>query len=147
MSRLSCADPGMTPDVTPSMESVTCFDTPSMGEPPSRDEDEIVKHFDALSLTSTDITSDPILRSLAKQQSSMQSEKNPSVAAPANFKAKLAPKLVEGAGPKLTKAAALRQGLIWEVTRNEKKEDVVFDQVPGHKSTGLGTVSLVRQST
>lgn len=59
----------------------------------------------------------------------------------AKFRARPAPPTtnMEGLGPRLTKSAALRQGLKWEDPRDirrmtgEGEVPVVFDNVPGHK--------------
>lgn len=136
----------MTPDITPSTEEIASFATPNPAEPPSLDEDEIIQHLDeTLSLTSTDIKSDPILRSIAKQQSQTrlsQDQKAPSTSGTANFKARPAPRVLEGAGPRMTRAAALRQGLPWDSLKVERKEEVVSTGMPGHKRAGRSIVSL-----
>jgi len=144
-SLASPSNPDMSPNASPLTDHVACVGSPSLREPPSLDEDEISHNLDeTLSLTSTDIKADPILRSLAKQQSLTRLKDNAvSISSSANFKARPAPKIVEGAGPRMTKAAALRQGLKWETPKWEKreKEEIVFDQVPGHKRAGLNIVS------
>lgn len=73
-----------------------------------------------------------------------------SAAGHAKFRARPAPPStnMEGLGPRLTKSAALRQGLKWEDPRDvrrmtgEGEVPVVFDNVPGHKRTNLGLVSV-----
>lgn len=74
---------------------------------------------------------------------SSRSTSNPSSssAATPKFRARPAPPTtnMEGLGPRLTKSAALRQGLKWEDPRDirrmtgEGEVPVVFDNVPGHK--------------
>ena len=91
----------------------------------------------AESLTSVDIKADPILSALAKQQSQNRSTPTPKSAP--SFKARPAPRVVEGAGPRMTKSAALRQGLKWDETRSPRRE-VGFENTPGHKRAGLNIV-------
>jgi hypothetical protein len=68
----------------------------------------------------------------------------------AAFRARPAPPstFMEGMGPRLTKAAALRQGLEWEDPRDERRAlgeevPVDFEEVPGHKRA-LNLVSGVK---
>ena len=130
----------MTPELSsPSLD--TAFQSPSMQAPPSLSETDIVNQVDeGLSLTYTDVKSDPILLSLAKKQQSRPRTSDLPKSASTSFKARPAPRVVDGAGPRMTKAAALRQGLKWE-SAVEKKEEVVFVNTPGHKREGLNIVS------
>ena len=112
-------------------------------------------------LTAKDIRTDPILASLARKQ--VYTPPNASV--PPVFRAKPAPTVKEGAGPRMTKAAALRQGVKWEgptssaqvtaagvpgrslktVSSGEEgreRKEVDFAHTPGHKRDGLTLVSF-----
>ena len=131
----------MTPELSAPSE-VTAFQSPCMDAPPSISETYIVNHVDETqSLTYTDVKSDPILLSLAKKQQSRPRTSDLPKSASTSFKARPAPRVVDGAGPRMTKAAALRQGLKWETMGAEKKEEVVFHSTPGHKREGLNIVS------
>ena len=105
------------------------------------------------SLTSQDIRQDPILSSLAKAQNPASARTGmlaKGVPVTAVFKARPAPSpRPESAGPRMTKSAALRQGLNWEALKAESREagkvdekEVGFDHTPGHKRVGLGLVRL-----
>jgi len=69
---------------------------------------------DTNDLTSREVRRDPILAALARRQG--QSTETPKVSRNSSFKAKPAPKNMgdTSVGPRMTKAAALRQGLKWE---------------------------------
>ncbi|WWD07536.1 hypothetical protein V865_005637 [Kwoniella europaea PYCC6329] len=94
--------------------------------------------YDTTSLTSNDIHQDPILSDLAAKQNESLSP----------FKARPAPSFTTraGLGPRMTKSAALRAGLNWDVikpkrTVQEKIEGVGGGSVsgtPGYKRVGLG---------
>ena len=110
---------------------------------------------DQAPLTVGDIRQDPILSSLARQQARQ------SISAPptgTDFRARPAPSNMkaEGMGPRMTKAAALRQGIKWEggggnarpvtsgsVMEGRERKEVDFQHVPGHKRRGLNIVSSV----
>lgn len=135
----SPSNPGMTPDTSPNSDGITAFDHPSPRVPPSLDESLITEHRERkLSLTSMDVKTDPILSALHKQQSKPQLNTIPSSVS-ANFKARPAPKVVEGAGPRMTKSAALRQGMKWDTSRVEKKEGP--EKSISHKRMSLNFVS------
>jgi len=83
---------------------------------------------------------DPILHHIAHVQLEQPGS--------AQFRARPAPPttFIEGVGPRLTKAAALRQGLEWDDPRDTRRAlgsevPVDFDNVPGHKRSGLALVS------
>ena len=105
-------------------------------------------------LHSDDIREDPILYALASQQSIALSppasrhtvrSSTASSGPPPAFKARPAPTAThtEGLGPRMTKAAALRQGLKWEEPRQTgvERKQVNYADVPGHKRNGLSIVS------
>lgn len=144
MDRLSFAslsNPGMTPDDTPLTQFTSTFDQHSPRVPPSLDEDQIIEHLDeTLSLTSADIRSDPILLALHKKQSRPHLNPITKPSSSTTFRAKPAPKIVDGAGPRMTKAAALRQGLKWDPPKPEKKEDVPAEKKAGQKRMSILTV-------
>jgi hypothetical protein len=114
--------PALVPDHTPSETYASTFEpmtspldplTPSASADQEDEVEELPEH-DASSLKSDDVKSDPILAALAKQQSRPVSRASlpQQTSAPA-FKARPAPVRKEGVGPRMTKSAALRQGLDW----------------------------------
>ncbi|KAL1413434.1 hypothetical protein Q8F55_001201 [Vanrija albida] len=126
-------------------------------------------------ISRADVATDPILNRFAKvQMPSRPPLPNPtfrqsqqlsttaqgpfdatSTSPSSSFKARPAPETtyIDGLGPRLTKSAALRQGLQWQDPRDMRKvsgEDVPVDftDVPGHKRTGLAlTVASLAEPT
>jgi len=97
-------------------------------------------------LSSADIRADTILAALAKKQ------RDPTAAPPSNhtFKARPAPTgMRDNVGPRMTKSAALRQGLPWEEIPRARPSVVGTNgarpcgALPGHKRASLSTVSAV----
>ncbi|EIW71158.1 hypothetical protein TREMEDRAFT_67600 [Tremella mesenterica DSM 1558] len=120
------------------MPNIVSFGSPSQSDDAIEEVlDEGDKTF--ASLTSSDIKYDPILSSLARAQKVVDS---PNTSTRQNvFKAKPAPKFSSDVGPRMTKSAALRQGLDWEALdkKHEKeRKEVGFENTPGHKRAGLG---------
>jgi hypothetical protein len=109
--------------------------------------EENAPYLDTESLTSTDIRTDPILSNLAKHQSRTLSTTPTQRGSIVNFKARPAPSSVGGVGPRMTKSAALRLGLNWDEIKPKRETGVDgpevehgFDNIPGHKRTGLNLV-------
>jgi hypothetical protein len=138
--------PPLVPDDTPFTQTASVRSTPASPAADVIDEalsiplEESHPFADPTPLTSADVKSDPILASLAKQQGFGTPVKQ------GGFRARPAPSTTraEGLGPRMTKSAALRQGLDWETikpTRSESKQPVLAN-VPGHKREGLNLVSL-----
>jgi hypothetical protein len=123
--------PALVPDHTPSEAYLSTFEpvTPTLGPTsPSgtadqEDEVEDLLEHDISSLKSADIKADPILSSLAKQQGLPVTQAprpgHSHTGAPV-FRARPAPVRKEGVGPRMTKSAALRQGLDWAVVSGSK---------------------------
>lgn len=127
MNHLKLSDspsaPALVPDDTPTETYASTFEptTPPFEphSPTAEHEDEVEEllEHDLSSLKSADIKADPILLALAKQQArpaSQASKGSQGQVGPSAFKARPAPVRQEGAGPRMTKSAALRQGLVWE---------------------------------
>lgn len=103
-----------------------------------------------------DVRQDPILAALAKAQSTHpppQPTSTTPTAPPKTsttmFSARPAPASMktEGLGPRMTKSAALRQGLTWEEkprrpTTADGGGKVEFGNVPGHKRANMSIVSV-----
>jgi len=96
-------------------------------------------------LSSAEVRADPILTALARQQ------RGSTTPTPSNhtFKARPAPtNMRDNVGPRMTKAATLRQGLPWEEKPRARPstagtgEARPFGTMPGHKRNSL---SVVRQ--
>lgn len=141
MNHLKLSDspraPGLVPDDTP---IETCapvfepttppFDAQSRSDDEQEDEVEELLEHDLSSLKSADVKADPILVSLAKQQGRPGSQASKGsqgtvTAGPSAFRARPAPIRQENAGPRMTKSAALRQGLEWtDSTRARKAVEV-----------------------
>jgi hypothetical protein len=162
----STSPPPLIPDQTPFTDSSSTFPTPAIidtdiveaaltipspSEHEHDDDDEGTSPYRSETLTSADIKCDPILSSLAKQQGHL----TPTSRQGAGFKAKPAPASTraEGLGPRMTKAAALRQGLDWEASKAARSPGVPaatgiatettvtgFLNTPGHKRQGLDLV-------
>lgn len=148
---MTTSNPGMStsPNPTPELEHASMLHTPAASADTSLVEDTLDpgQFIDTESLKSTDVRADPILASLAKQQARASSA-TPTAQAPLTFKARPAPSSfkMEGVGPRMTKSAALRQGLKWEserprtATTNGSEKETGFKNVPGHKR-GMSLVS------
>ena len=135
--------------------------TPPFG-PQSRSDDEqedeveeLLEH-DLSSLKSADVKADPILMSLAKQQGRPGSQASKGsqrtiTAEPSAFKARPAPVRQENAGPRMTKSAALRQGLEWtDSTRARKAVEVPSAVKPREAPkavSSLGTMKYIELMT
>lgn len=156
----STSPPALVPDQTPFTDSASTFPTPATIDtdvveaaltiPSPHDEldGDVPSPYRSETLTSADIKSDPILSSLAKQQGHL----TPTSRQGAGFRAKPAPASTraEGLGPRMTKAAALRQGLDWEASKAARSPGVAsatetttatgFVNTPGHKRQGLDLV-------
>jgi hypothetical protein len=125
MNKLKLSDspvvPALTPSHTPTETYASAFEpaTPPLeassplGTIDGDEIEELLEH-DLSSLKSDDVKADPILSSLAKQQSRPSSQTSKVQTGPTAFKARPAPVRQEGAGPRMTKSAALRQGLDWK---------------------------------
>jgi hypothetical protein len=132
--------PGLIPDDTPTETYASTFEplTPPIGphSPTGEHDDEVEEllEHDLSSLKSADIKADPILLSLAKQQArpaSQASKGSQGQVGPSSYKARPAPVRQEGAGPRMTKPAALRQGLTWEAsTRRPVDVEAVKQREP-----------------
>lgn len=149
--------PALVPDRTPSETYVSTFEpvTPPLGPySPSgtadqEDEVEELLEHDISSLKSADVKADPILAALAKQQgrsNSQASKPSQDQAGAPVFKARPAPVRKEGVGPRMTKSAALRQGLDWAAMSGSKssmsnqtvKAPAPVQQREAAKPVGLG---------
>lgn len=121
----------------------------------SSDVDPVLPH-DTASLKSSDIQADPILSALAKGQAraTTTGSKTPSqshFSTPRTmFKARPAPSTTKTPSlePRMTKSAALRQGLDWasisgvasKTTRTEGTNNTTADQTTGHRRATLSLV-------
>ena len=150
-------------DLTASKSSSSLVedDLHSPNDIPDNHVDDGTRLADLGPLTARDIRTDPILASLARKQ-----VYTPPNAQPAHvFRAKPAPALKDDAGPRMTKSAALRQGIKWETTtainprpvtvgtqgkssknvlsgeEGRERKAVDFGRTPGHKRDGLSLVS------
>lgn len=111
--------------------------------------DPILNRFAKVQLPPRPPLPNPIFRQSLPASSAAHGPFDPATTSPSsNFKARPAPETtyIDGLGPRLTKSAALRQGLQWQDPRDMRKvsgEDVPVDFTdgPGHKRTGLGLVS------
>lgn len=96
---------------------------------------ELAAHDDAI--TKDDVAADPILNDLADSQGSASSLRSRSASDSPHY---------SGLGPRLSKSAALRMKLKWEDPREQRRVSgeeipVNFENVPGHKRSGLDLVS------
>ncbi|WVQ75900.1 hypothetical protein IAR50_005535 [Cryptococcus sp. DSM 104548] len=113
---------------------------------------------DTSSLTSTDVKADPVLKSIAQKQEPTRMLPKSAGTGP-GFVARPAPARRESVGPRMTKAAALRQGLNWEDVKHKREvkkggKEEEEKGMPGYKRTGLninvaslGTPSIVPRQT
>jgi hypothetical protein len=141
MNHLKLSDspraPGLVPDDTHTETYASTFEptTPpfeaqSLSGDEQEDEVEELLEHDLSSLKSADVKADPILMALAKQQGRPGSQASRGsqgtvTAGPSAFKARPAPVRQENAGPRMTKSAALRQGLEWtDATQARKAAEV-----------------------
>lgn len=159
-ARLSLDDvpqPPLTTD-TPFSTSTSCFPSPPQASSISSIEELLPidfqdqsHHFDSPHhISPDDVTSDPILNKLAKGQGLLTGDKvrpisrdQPTAHRPA-FKARPAPTnmMDKDAGPKMSKAAALRMGLAWDAKKiGGERKAVDFANTPGHKRNNLSLVS------
>jgi hypothetical protein len=147
MNHLKLSDspraPGLLPDNTPTEIYASTFEptTPPFnsqnlsGEEQEEEVEELLEH-DLSPLKSADVKADPILMALAKQQARPGSQaskgsQGTATAGPSAFKARPAPVRQENAGPRMTKSAALRQGLEWtDATQARKSVEVAAAAVP-----------------
>jgi len=137
MNHLKLSDspraPGLIPDDTHTETYASTFEptTPpfdaqtTSGDEHEDEVEELLEH-DLSSLKSADVKADPILLSLAKQQGRPGSQASKGSqgtvsAGPSAFKARPAPVRQENAGPRMTKSAALRQGLEWTDSTKARK--------------------------
>ena len=158
--------PALVPDHTPAVTYTSVFEatTPplepsspieTMGHEAEAEVEELLE-YDTSSLKSADVKTDPILASLARKQASRPSSQvaqaRPSSVA---FKARPAPNSTrqDGLGPRMTKSAALRQGLDWAARSSPAKKAEVpsskesAHHVPGQKretAPKVSSPSLVR---
>ena len=96
-------------------------------------------------LTNREVRSDPILAALARKQG--QSTDTPKPTRTSSFKARPAPANMgdTSVGPRMTKAAALRQGLKWEEPKRARPSTAGSAVQPfGTKRPDPGVVSAVR---
>jgi len=137
MNHLKLSDspraPGLIPDDAPTETYASTFepttppfDAQSVSGDEQEDEVEELLEHDLSSLKSADVKADPILMSLAKQQGRPGSQGSKAsqgtvTEGPSAFKARPAPVRQENAGPRMTKSAALRQGLEWTDTTRARK--------------------------
>lgn len=127
--------PALVPDHTPAVTYTSVFEatTPplepsspieTMGHEAEAEVEELLE-YDTSSLKSADVKTDPILASLARKQASRPgiqvAQARPSSVA---FKARPAPNSTrqDGLGPRMTKSAALRQGLDWAASSSPAKK-------------------------
>lgn len=145
LSGLSLSDnPGLTSgNDTPRTQHTDAFPDARLATPHPPEDDSDVSNVDGLlqdeMLLDEDIESDPILHHIAHQQQEVLSSPFRARPVPANT-------FIEGVGPRLSKAAALRQGLEWDDPRDRRRTlgeetPVSFENVPGHKRSGLALVS------
>jgi hypothetical protein len=124
--------------------------TPRHSSPSGDDEqedevEELLEH-DLSSLKSADVKADPILMALARQQArpgSQASKGSQGTVGPSGFKARPAPVRQENAGPRMTKSAALRQGLDWPNASDLRKvveAPIAVKQKEAPKAVGLATL-------
>ncbi|TYJ56029.1 hypothetical protein B9479_003271 [Cryptococcus floricola] len=112
---------------------------------------------DTSSLTLVDVKADPVLKSIAQKQEPARVKPS---SAGTGFVARPAPVKRENVGPRMTKAAALRQGLTWDEVKPKRDAQAKSEKeekekgVPGYKRTGLninvaslGTPSIVPKQT
>jgi hypothetical protein len=123
---------------------------PSPSQPPPDRAIESIDHVGSVVssaeplLSNADVRADPILTSLAKQQRGPTA--STSTLSNHTFKARPAPSnMRENVGPRMTKAAALRQGLPWE-EKSRARPSTAGDSRPlgtaaGHKRNNLSVVS------
>lgn len=145
--------PALIPDRTPAETYTSMFEattpplepsspTETFGQDAEAEVEELLE-YDTSSLKSADIKSDPILASLARKQSASRSGSQVDKARPESvgFKARPAPSSTrqDGRGPRMTKSAALRQGLDWAAVNSPTKKVEVSDHkesihhVPGQR--------------
>ncbi|ODO08620.1 hypothetical protein L198_00352 [Cryptococcus wingfieldii CBS 7118] len=112
---------------------------------------------DTSSLTPVDVKADLVLKSIAQKQEPARVKPS---SAGTGFVARPAPVKRENVGPRMTKAAALRQGLAWDEVKPKRDAQAKSEKeekekgVPGYKRTGLninvaslGTPSIVPRQT
>lgn len=169
MQHLKLSDspvPALIPDKTPTETYPSVFEAttpplePSsplgmMGEDAEAEVEELLE-YDTSSLKSADIKTDPILADIARKQANSRSgSQADNKARPSSvvFRARPAPSSTrqDGLGPRMTKSAALRQGLDWAAVctpskREEARESVgkeSIHHVPGQKRETPKTVSCL----
>jgi len=137
MTHLKLSDsphaPALISDDTPTEAYASAFEpttppfdarSPSLIDDEQEDEVEELLDHGLSSLKSPDIKADPILMCIAKQQArptSQASKGSHDTAGPSGFKARPAPVRQENAGPRMTRSAALRQGLEWTSSSGTRK--------------------------
>lgn len=108
-------------------------------------EDQLHPFTDAQNIPSEDIQSDPILAKLAKGQGLISPPSRSQVGSSSAFRAKPAPSNMMDSGvvgPRMSKAAASRQGLQWDEKQGgRERREVDFGNTPGHKRNNLSLVS------
>lgn len=142
--------PALSPDVTPAETHTSVFEatTPlldpssSIGIVDQEAEVEELLEYDTSSLKSADVKTDPILASLARKQNQPDSIGGSGLR-PSSvvFKARPAPDTTRqvGLAPRMTKSAALRQGLDWAALNSPVKPATPTEgskgqyHVPGQK--------------
>ncbi|ODN79543.1 hypothetical protein L202_03500 [Cryptococcus amylolentus CBS 6039] len=161
----SYSEPLLTPGTTQSTTlSPSTLRTSLDNQGPQDDVEELVHPIempvgllDMSSLTPFDVKADPVLKSIAQKQE--PAKVKPSSAG-TGFVARPAPVKRENVGPRMTKAAALRQGLAWDEVKPKRDAQAKSEKeeeekgVPGYKRTGLniyvaslGTPSIVPRQT
>ena len=164
MQHLKLSDspvPALVPDHTPAETYTTVFEatTPplepsspmdTMGRDAEAEVEELLE-YDTSSLKSADVKTDPILANLARKQAGSRSGSQADKPRPSSvvFKARPAPSSTrqDGLGPRMTKSAALRQGLDWTGSPSNRTETGVPNSkesphhVPGQRRETPKTVS------
>jgi hypothetical protein len=152
--------PALVPDHTPIENYTAVFEatTPPLEPsspvgPEAEAEVEELLEYDTSSLKSEDIKTDPILADIARKQGSRPgSQVDKPRPLSVVFKARPAPTSTrqDGLGPRMTKSAALRQGLDWAAVNSPAKRVVeATDQkesqyhVPGQKRETPKVVSTL----
>lgn len=149
--------PALSPDVTPGETHSSMFETSTPVLEPSSDLDAVdqeaeveeLLEYDMSSLKSADVKTDPILASLARKQGRPASQAgNGPRPSSVVFKARPAPTSTrqDGLGPRMTKSAALRQGLDWAALNSPVRQASTSEasktlyHVPGQKRDDVKVV-------
>lgn len=146
--------PALIPDNTPAEAHASGFEATTPPFEPSSPTDqeaevEELLEYDTSSLKSVDVKTDPILAEYSRKQARPVSQPARETPSSVAFKARPAPSSTrqDGLGPRMTKSAALRQGLDWTAVNSPAKDPSLpgmkLTYVPGQKREAARAVSRV----